>query len=294
MLIEDYVVLGEIREANTVSGVISEKKEGEKQEHRSLRKTLLVLIGIVGSIASLISIPLAIYFYTETKQTPLLTYYIHPSRAIVVKAGQASNLTVNYANREIKNDITAVQIAIWNQGRSPIKAGGILRPIVIRTENNIPILEASIRKTSRDLINFKIDSADAEKGIVTLSWNILEQNDGAIIQLIYAGGPHARINLDGVLEGQAQILELQSAFALQSPEEQLRSERRFNMVAGWGLTGLAGVLGIPIFLVFVLSLRDGSFNLRKDWPIIGVPFLFLIPGLYLLTHAQLIGPPFGF
>jgi hypothetical protein len=269
-------------------------EKGAAPSRLQFGKPLLVLFGIVGSIASVVSIPLAIYFYQETKQAPMLTYYIHPARAVVVKAGQASKLTVDFANKEVKGDITAVQVAIWNQGNSSIKKGGILKPIILQTENNAPILEATIRKISRDVINLSLDNGQADKGRVTLSWDILERNDGGIIQLIYIGGTDTAISMDGVIEGQSRILQLQSSIALRSPEEQLRSERRGNKLLGWALVSFAGLIAIPIITLFVWSLKTKTFKLRQDWVLLVSPFLFLVLGMYLLSKAQEVGPPFGF
>lgn len=270
------------------------KNDAEPSKSK-IGKPLLVLFGIVGSLASVISIPLAIYFYTEAKQVPLLTYYVHPSRAVVVKAGQASKLTIDYANKEIKSDITAVQIAIWNQGKSPIKKGSILKPIVLRTENGVPILEVSIRKISRDVTNLVLDSQDNDKGRVTLSWDILERNDGGIVQLIYAGGPETKITVDGVIEGQEGIAQLQSAVTLQSSEEQLRSERKANRYMGLFVTSMGGLTAMLSVILFVWSLRKGTrFDFRLDWILLVLPFAILATGVYMLTQAQEVGPPFGF
>ncbi len=268
-------------------------KEAEPSKIK-VGKPMLVLFGIFGSLASVVSVPLAIYFYTETKQVPLLTYYVHPSRAVVVRAGQASKLTIDYAGNEIKSDITAVQIAIWNQGKSPIKKGNILKPITLGTENGIPILEASVRKVSRDVTNLALDNQDTNKGHATLSWDILERNDGGIIQLIYAGGPETKITVDGVVEGQEGIVQLQSSVALQSTEEQLRSERRGNKVLGPALMIFGGIIAVPIGILFIWSLKAGKFNLRVDWIVLSSPVPFVLFGIYLLTKAQEIGPPFGF
>jgi hypothetical protein len=60
-------------------------------------------------------------------------------KAVVVKAGQASKLTVNYDNKPVTADITSLQIAIWNRGRLPIKRENILDSIVVCTDEKTPI-----------------------------------------------------------------------------------------------------------------------------------------------------------
>jgi hypothetical protein len=116
----------------------------------------------------------------------------------------------------------------------------------------------------------------------------------AFIQLIYIGGTDTAISMDGVIEGQSRILQLQSSIALRSPEEQLRSERRGNKLLGWALVSFAGLIAIPIITLFVWSLKTKTFKLRQDWVLLVSPFLFLVLGMYLLSNAQEVGPPFGF
>jgi hypothetical protein len=160
--------------------------------------------GLIGSIASVLGVVLAIYFYTEGREKHELAYYVNPARAVVVQKGSASKLTVTFDNQPVTTDITAAQIAVWNEGKLPIRKDDILKSILLRTEG-APILEASVRKISRDVTQFSISDREIHNGQVLLSWNILEHNDGAIIQVIYAGGPFVKVWLDGVVEGQPAL-----------------------------------------------------------------------------------------
>lgn len=67
------------------------------------------------------------------------------------------------------------------------------------------ILEATIRKTSRDVVGLDMRGEELAKGRLGLSWNILEQDDGGSIQIVYAGPPGATVHLEGVIEGQRSI-----------------------------------------------------------------------------------------
>jgi hypothetical protein len=73
----------------------------------------------VASVAiGLVGIVLASYFYLASRRVRQLEFYVSPDRAIVVKSG-FSDLHVLYQNREIKEDVTAAQVTIWNAGSSP-------------------------------------------------------------------------------------------------------------------------------------------------------------------------------
>jgi hypothetical protein len=256
---------------------------------RSLAKSFFSnpLVGIIGSVASVISLFLAIYFYVEGKETPLLTYYVNPVKAVVVKAGQASRLTTSFDNKIIETDITATQIALWNQGKQAIKKDQILKPIVIYTENNTPILEATIRKTRREVSQLSLNADESQKGRITILWNILEHNDGAVIQLIYAGNPSINIFADGIIQGQTQI-ERQSEGAFTS------ADRRAFRVIGYVLLGFGIVLLIVIAYMELKHKSLQSFNLRDDWIVIVFPLFLFGSSIVLLIFSRDLGPPFGF
>jgi hypothetical protein len=128
-------------------------QDTDKPKNRVIRFFSIPLVGGFGTLIGVISLCLAIYFYLDQKEFRKLTYYVHPAKAAIVKAGQVSQLTALYANKPITTDITAAQIAIWNQGKLPIKSSNILKPIILSTADKTPILEVSIRKVTRDVIN---------------------------------------------------------------------------------------------------------------------------------------------
>jgi cell division protein FtsB len=116
-------------------------------------------------------------------------------------------------------------VALWNRGNRPIKKQNVLKPVVIYTQDNSPILEATIRKTSRDVTHLSLNLDELQKGRVTIDWDILERNDGGIIQLIYAGKPDVHIQAEGVIEGQPSIDLVEFSGTIKSPYEQYESER---------------------------------------------------------------------
>lgn len=232
-------------------------------------------VGFVGTIASILGLALAGYLYVTGKETRQLTYYVNPAKAVVVKAGQASKLEVNFDKKPINSDITAAQIAIWNQGRLSIKRSDILKPVVIQTEGDIPILEATIRTTSRDVTKLSLNTDDLQKGRVLLTWDILEQSDGGVIQLIYPASPNLNVYVDGVIEGQRSLSQL-------SPRR--RNLRRTDLVftAFWSL-----------FFVIGATFWVGSkFKSRAALLFTLGLGLVVIYHLYLLVYAD-ASPPFG-
>lgn len=166
---------------------------------------------IVGSLAGIVGVSLGIYFYVQSSRHRDLTYLVHPAKAVVVKTGQASKLTVLVEGKEVLSDITVAQIAFWNAGNEPIRREHMLRPFVIRTETGVPIIEATIRKTSREVVSLELDRSRAPEGRIAASWNILERDDGGIIQVVFAGGPDTAISATAVIEGQPQIRQIRAS-----------------------------------------------------------------------------------
>ncbi len=214
------------------------------------------IFGIVAGIASLISIPLAFYFYFESKEYPELTFTVHPVRAVLLQKGQSSNLSASFEGKSLEGDVTTAQVAVWNNGKKAIKTENILnsqRSIQIQTENTIPILEAKIRKVSREVVECTLNTEQIAKGIIFVSWQIFEQNDGCVIQIIYEGNQNVKFQVNGSIEGQNLISRVEPKDKIKSAQEQydlIESGKKFEYF---------------FFLIFVLVVFAFIWDLRKDF-----------------------------
>jgi hypothetical protein len=168
------------------------------------------IAGVIGIIGTL----LAIYFYIQGKKSRRLTCKINPVRTQIVRAGVASRLSVVHDGREIKSDITAVHIAIWNQGREPIRQSDMLRPLIIQTVDHAPILEPSILMVTHNVVGLRLDESKCAMGQLGVSWDILEKDDGGIGPADFPGGaggdPRASVETPahprpGLLSGRPRV-----------------------------------------------------------------------------------------
>jgi len=135
-----------------------------------------------------------------------------------------SSLSVSHNGKKLDSDVSAAQIAIWNRGRQPIRRAQILEPIVLKMPAGAVILEATIRRISRNVTKFDLDRSRLSNGIVSASWDILEEGDGGIVQIIYAGPVDAKISGDGIVEGQKALSEARFSGRLQSAAEQYQEK----------------------------------------------------------------------
>jgi len=251
------------------------------------------IVGIAGSIASIIGFALSIYLFAASRETPELTYFVHPAKAAVVKTGQTSRLSVQFDGQNLTGDITATQIAFWNAGRRSIRSGNVLKPLVIRTGNKARILEASLQKKSREVVGLALDSSRLSSGEVEINWNILEQNDGGVVQIVYSGDEAVEIEAQAVLEGQPEIVRLAYARPLSTPSQQ------YTQRQGWGGRLLGYVMlamGVAVlgFSSWMLLTRAGSGRGWRSWVMLAQAVFFIGASLWMLYWEVPPGPPFGF
>src|SRR5205807_7416538 len=68
------------------------------------------LVGILGSVASIISVPLAILFYVQSVTKRDIVYAVYPLRTYLARAERPSDLRVEFKGQPISSsDVIAVQ-----------------------------------------------------------------------------------------------------------------------------------------------------------------------------------------
>ncbi|MGC9970099.1 MAG: hypothetical protein ABSE56_05880 [Bryobacteraceae bacterium] len=248
-------------------------------------------LGLVASICSIISVPLGVYFYSGSQRTRQLAFAVNPVQTIVVSAGRTSAIRVLSENMEIKSDVIAEQLVIWNSGTESIRPEHVLDPITISTRPRAPILEVTIPRRTRDLTGFTVDDSERSSGRVGLKWKILEKNDGAMVQVIHAGPPTTELLVGGAVEGQRAIDRVVLTRSRETPRVVSRRSEIVVMV-------LFGVTFAVALLDIVLTFRtrpEKPLRLRTHLYIVLV--LFGIAGVLLgLSMAGVWGPsmPFRF
>lgn len=191
---------------------------------------LNLLLGLLASFASILSV----FLYFHSIETRELTFLVRPFRATVVKSGQASRLKASFDGKEITNDVTAAQITFWNAGKRAIRRSEILEPITVSTGTDHPILEASLRKSTRQVTHISLTESQLNKGEVAISWDILENLDGGVLQLIYTGDAGVPISLRGTVEGQSSIrLRAPPRETTMPPEERYGAGVKLKKLVMW-------------------------------------------------------------
>jgi hypothetical protein len=242
----------------------------------------LLLGGLIGYFVAI---------WAEKKRE--LTYQVNPTRAVIVKAGEASALQVSHGGRPVTTDVSAVQVQVWNEGRESIRQNNMHEPLIISTADGTPILEATVRQQNRPtIVRLALDDAQKDQGRIGVSWNILEHRDGGIIQLIIAGKPDVKVKAEAALEGQRQIREVA-----------LHPIKKEEVVVPLIGAVTMPVTSIAILLVGVIGRQRlaGAIGRKPRRKISGVELMLIVGSfaifgwsLYELLSAFLSTPPLAF
>lgn len=251
--------------------------------------TIALLIFAVLGIVLAVVIPIVVSKASNRERD--LVYAVNPVYTRIVTAGQASNLEVRYGGVSLGDaNVTAVQIAIWNKGKESIRPENVLENIVIYTDPPSPILGADIRTQSRAVVQFTLpDSSDSlAKGELQVSWRILEQDDGASIQLIFLGSDNVNVLVRGAVEGEKQIQRINIGVTTRlTPEPLLHKDV--------GLATSLLTMGCLFFgMVAIFVIRQRWHFQRVDYMLGAFGICLIVSGLWFLLKPGPIIPPFGF
>lgn len=266
------------------------KSKSETKETPILKFFSNPLVGIIGTTASIIGVILAVIFYIQGKEIRKLMFYEQPGKAIIAKAGHSSKIEILIEGKQIKTDVTAAQVAFWNDGKKSIRPENILRPLILKTKDKIPIVEAKIRKKSREVIEIDIDETKKNEGEIKISWKILEKNDGGIIQITYLGSPEISIGASAIIEGQGEV-ETNTINQLKKKAMRLTL---FNIV----LLSMTLIFVILFSRILVYSLaeyqRDGKISKSRKIMILAIFFGLVILIITMSLNQSGTTSPFDF
>ena len=239
-----------------------------------------------GSILGALGIILAIYFFVASTTSRDLVYFVNPVKTAVARVGQSSRVTIHVDEQDITKDVTAAQIAIWNNGKESIREENLLGSGFLSIETvgpEHPIIDAKVLEVSRDeVIKVELDSSKIDDGRLGVKWAILEQDDAVLLQLIYFGDDTTPITVAANVQKPSQVRPMSAGKGL---------DILFSlMVAGAGAA------------ISVLAVNLGR-SLREDGPPTIFKLLqFILASIIVFALVLLImflqgwvkpDPPFG-
>ncbi|MGB8217597.1 MAG: hypothetical protein WCE94_09895 [Candidatus Methanoperedens sp.] len=213
---------------------------------------------IIGFIITIISLLLAVIFYIKGKKVKLPYYAVNSHNIVRDLVSRIDDLDILYHGEPIEN-LTATKIAFWNAGNDTINGQDIARadPLTVIANEGYKILDAKIVSVINTANQFSITSPAGERSI-NINFDYLDQNEGAIIQLLHTGKSGKDIEIHGRIKGFGKP-KLKSATA----------SRDSNSFIHVGLIFFA----FPVFIT-VLSAANGRFYEEIKFII----FIFMLYG----------------
>lgn len=183
------------------------------------------LLNYAGLLLGLLSILVTVYFairYAERKDPRFCSLN---QRKIAVSEDAPEDIQISYKGQRVDR-ICSTLVWFWNSGKRPIKKEDIPhgQPLLIKltdSDVNCEILDVSIRKTSRAVINFTAVKNDTST--VRLDFDFLDKSDGAAIEIQHTGTRSTSVEVSGVILGASKgvrgvsrpgMLEMLSLIAL--------------------------------------------------------------------------------
>ncbi len=99
-----------------------------------------------------------------------------------------------------------MQCHFWNAGRGSIRLDNVLQPVKLVLGDGAEVLDTAVVRQSRpSVVDFKFSLDRTPEGRrtnkATATFKILEQGDGATLQVVYIGGPKTPVTFEGAIEG---------------------------------------------------------------------------------------------
>lgn len=253
------------------------------------------VVGFIGTLASVVSIPLAVWFYWQAVPSREVAIIEPPVRSVFVNADAPTGIAVSIHGESVSHqDVFAAQFALWNRGNQSIRPENVLEPLAFIPPKGVRVIEAKVLRFTREVC--QITAHTAEDGTkATIDWRILEPGDGAIVQILVLGDQSCTIGLNGIVEGGG----VPRYVHLQAPTDQASRQvwshtRSFSeWVTDIGLTLFGAYMCLRCLFVFAPHSRSkhGGARLRLlAASLMGAGFFALLAlGGGLSLYQQTIG-----
>ncbi|HEV7377866.1 MAG TPA: hypothetical protein VGN95_24495, partial [Pyrinomonadaceae bacterium] len=157
-------------------------------------------------LLGILSILATIYFavrYAERKEP---RFFSLNERKIAISEDAPEDIQITYKGEKVTR-VTSTLVWFWNNGKRPIKNDDLPteQSLLIKLsdpDNKLEILDVSVRKISRESINFQATKKDSST--VGISFDFLDNNDGAAIEIQHTGARSTIVEISGVILGAAK------------------------------------------------------------------------------------------
>ena len=173
------------------------------------RNSFWKILGILGSVGSIVGAIMGIYFYQVARKERIPTLIFHPIKTELLKKDNIDKSPISVflkSGKPLNSNLISTTFYFFNQGKESIKSVNVLEPLLITPQDrNVSIVDINMIKVSRSVTGIVLKH-DTVSNSLNISLSILEQNDGVAAQIIYEGGDMNTIfEMSGVIEGAKNI-----------------------------------------------------------------------------------------
>jgi hypothetical protein len=245
-------------------------------------------LGLLGLVAGLAGITLAVYFYHAGRATRIPIFIEDPVRTEILSQERIADAPIRVFRsdgQEVVSDLMSTRFYIWNDGKAPIRSEHVLKDILITLDgDDDSIVDFRLQSISRDVTELSLSRHPSDTAkTLELSFKILEQYDGATGQIIYEGNPQSKLVINGTIEG---VTEFRA-----SPENMKRQDWYKICFVGIGMLG-----NILVLTTFNRALRQSTKPILVFTPTTKITIwigaaLFVFSLLAYVLQLTVIGKP---
>ncbi|MCH9031608.1 MAG: hypothetical protein IIB00_05040 [candidate division Zixibacteria bacterium] len=175
-------------------------------------------ISVIGVGIGIIGLAVAYYSYAQSKRERIPRFVIEAARSEILRADRIAETPIRILKRnddtEITEDVTSITFYFWNAGKEPIKEQHVRIPITISIDDSTAeILDFQVVKISHPVTQFVLtphlsdgDSTENHLRSLQITFDILENEQGAVCQILYSGNREAKISINGYIEGFGDLI----------------------------------------------------------------------------------------
>jgi hypothetical protein len=163
---------------------------------------------IIALLTFVIGLIVSYYFYIKSIKVKEPVYAISSINLVSDYKSDYPNLNVSYKKRRVEN-LTLSKILFYNRGAETINRIDIetINHIKVVVKAGIKILDASILLTNNLSNQFSVD-IDRRENCVLLNFDYIDQNQGAVLQVVHTGRSSGDINVTGDIKGAKSIMRI--------------------------------------------------------------------------------------
>jgi hypothetical protein len=164
--------------------------------------SLSLILSIAGCLVGLAGIVLAVYYYRKSQRTKRLAFDTRAFGLISNTAASLPGLHVSYRDQEFRA-LTAAKILLVNSGTEMVQGSDIADadPISFRLPDDSEILSATMSFVSDPTNQLRLESPDASRNVLRVTFDYLAPRQGCVILLLHNGMQDTPILSGGTLKG---------------------------------------------------------------------------------------------